>query len=102
MLAAQAVPVSGPKSTAIDFAVKTFDCLLEQSSEVIARRPAGAWTWTWTWTVPPEQQVVKIYLLHNPWINCVEFEFCFRLVEKSEIEDKGESMTTVIPQTGLC
>ena len=42
MLAAQAVPVSGPKSTAIDFAVKTFDCLLEQSSEVIARRPAGA------------------------------------------------------------
>ena len=34
---AQAVPERGPKSLAIDFAVKSFDCLLEQPSAVIAR-----------------------------------------------------------------
>ena len=29
---------------------------------------AGAGTWSQTWTLPPDQRVVKIYVLQNPWI----------------------------------
>ena len=38
---AQAVLERGHKSSAIDFAVKTFDCLLEQPSGVIANKLQG-------------------------------------------------------------
>ena len=67
------VPERGPKCAAIESAVKTLDCLLEQASGVIARWPTGARTWTQTLTLPPDWRVVKIYLLQNPWISWVEF-----------------------------
>ena len=63
---AQTVLEHCPKSLAIDFAVKTFDCLLEQPSGVIARWPAGARTWTQTWTLPPDQWVVVVLSAPKP------------------------------------
>ena len=77
-----AVPERWPKSSTIDFAVKTFDCLLEKPLGVIARWPEGARSWTQTWTLPPDQWAVKILSALNPWINCVEvlnsFKVCWR------------------------
>ena len=55
---AQAVLEPGPKSSDIDFEVKTFDFLLEQPSGVIARWLAGAQTWTQTLTLSPDQRFV--------------------------------------------
>ena len=51
------MPERGAKSSAIDFAVKTFDYLVEFES------PAGvigAGTWTQTRTLQPDQQGVKV------------------------------------------
>ena len=56
---AKAAPECGHKSLAIDSEVKTFDCLLEQHSEVMARSEEGASTFTQTRTLPPNQRVVK-------------------------------------------
>ena len=72
---AQAVLEPGPKSSDIDFEVKTFDFLLEQPSGVIARWLAGAQTWTQNITLPPDQRFVEIHLLLCPKINFLEFEF---------------------------
>ena len=59
----QAVPEHCLKSLALDFAVKTFDFLLEKPSEVIARWLAGAQTWTQLeiWTLAPDQGIVEVF-----------------------------------------
>ena len=50
-----AVTECGPKSFVIDFAVKTFDCIiLEYPSGVIAKWPAAAQTWTQTLALQPD------------------------------------------------
>ena len=52
-----------PECAPRDFAVKTFDCVLEQPLAVMARLLAGAWTWTQTrtfWTLQPDQRFVKV------------------------------------------
>ena len=76
---AQALQERCPKSWAIDFAVKTFDCLLKQPFGVIARWQAGAWTWTQTWTLQPDQWVVEVLSAQKPGIICVEFELSLGL-----------------------
>ena len=52
-----------PKSSAIDFAVETFVCLLEMP---IARWQAGARTRTQTWTLQQDQRVVEVFKLSAP------------------------------------
>ena len=69
-----------PKSSAFDFA-SIFDHFLESLLGVIARWQAGPRTWTQNWSLLPDQQVVKVYQLWNPWINCVEFKFCIGLLK---------------------
>ena len=56
---AQAVQGHTPKSSGIDFAVKTFYCLLELTLGMIARWQGEAWTWAQTWTLPPDQLEIK-------------------------------------------
>ena len=82
---AKAMPDRCPKSLAIAFAVKTFDCLLARPSGAIARWPAGAWTWTQTWTLPPDQQVVKVCQLQNPRIIYAEFKFFLGLLKMPKL-----------------
>ena len=48
---AKAAPERGPNSFTIGFAIKTFACLLDKLSWVMARSAAGAWTWTQTWSL---------------------------------------------------
>ena len=50
-----------------------------------ARWLAQARPWTQTWTLPPDQRVVKVYLLWNPWIKCVEFEFWLGLLKMPKL-----------------
>ena len=95
----QAVQEQGPKSSAIYFAVKTFDCLLVWTSGVITRWLAGARTGIRTWTLPPDQRVEKVLSapkslnkLRGVWI-------LFRSVENVEIKDSCESISTLINQT---
>ena len=66
---AQAVPERGPNSSAFgsDFAVKTFDRLLEKPLGVTAKWP-GASICCLT------NKLSRVYLLWSPWINCVEFK----------------------------
>ena len=54
------MPECCPKSSVTDFAVKTFNCLLEQPSGMIARWLAGAPIWTQTWSLQTDQRVVKV------------------------------------------
>ena len=63
---AQAVPEHCSKSSAIDFAVKTFNYLIEYPSGVIARWLAGAWTWNQTWSVCSFVQ--HYFLFRNLWM----------------------------------
>ena len=49
-------------SSAVDFAVKNFDCLLEQPSERLPDDWAGAQIWSQTWTLRPDQLFVMVLL----------------------------------------
>ena len=61
VLPAQAVPESGPKSLAIDFAAKTFDYLLEHPSERLQDN-RQAFKASNLDSKPPDQRVVKLSL----------------------------------------
>ena len=98
---AQALLELGPKSLAIDFAVKTFDCLLDWPLAVIARWPAGAWSWTQTWTLQPEQWVVEIWSALKPQNNLCGVRIIFRSDTTAEIEDSSESISTLTCQTDV-
>ena len=64
------------KSSAIDFALRAFNCLLVQPSWVIAtwqglsQRLSKTWsvskTWAQTWSLQPAQQVVVVYQTLSP------------------------------------
>ena len=54
-----------PKEFSHWFCTTTLGCPLGKSSILIARWLAGAQTWTQTWTLPPDQQVIIVFLLKN-------------------------------------
>ena len=53
---------------------------------VIVRWLAWAWTRTQTWSLPPDQRVVKVYLLWNLRIICGEFEFVLVPLKTSKLK----------------
>ena len=96
---AQAVQGHTPKSSGIDFAVKTFYCLLELTLGMIARWQGEAWTWAQTWSLPPDQLVVKVWSAQKSHNELCGVWILFKSVETSKIDDSGESISTLIHQT---
>ena len=65
---------------------------------MIARWLAEARTWTQTWTLPPDHRVVKVLSALKSQNKLCEVWILVRSVENAEIEDSGESISTLIHQ----
>ena len=63
--------------------------------------PDGARTWTQTWTLPPDQRIVKVLSAPKSQNKLCGVWIIFRSVENAEIEDIAETISTLIPRTGL-
>ena len=97
------MPERCPKRSAIDFAVKTFDCLCEQPYWVISRWLAGAPTCIQIWTLMHEELVVKVVSASKSLINCMEFEFFLGPLKVPKLRQALPSIElfpTLIHQTG--
>ena len=82
---------------AIDFEVKTCDCLVKYPLGVIARWQAGAQTWTQTWTLQRDQQVVKFLSALKSLNRLCGTWILFRSTEDTQIEASQQTISTLIP-----
>ena len=104
------MPDCYPKSSALDFAVKstlkTLDYFLEWPLAVFARWQAGTWTLTQMWTLLPDQQLVKVLSVLKSQNNMCEVWILFRSTKEDKIEASKASFqplkavqNSIMPQT---
>ena len=85
------------------FYSKTFDCFLKLPAWVIARWPAGARSLELGLRLEIcslTNQLLMFYLIWNPWINCVGFEFVLG-PPKMQNRSKQWILSNPHPQTGI-
>ena len=82
------------QNLSIDYAAKTFDCILEKPLVVIARWPAGFGLKHWT----TSSKGFQVYLLLNPWINCVEVNVLVGLLNMRKLRQAATCFQSSSPR----